>query len=193
MARPCLYNTEEEKVEAAWGHQRTYYAQLCAQKWQKMEETCEGKEYNDSQARCVGRPHLHQTPEQKVEAACNYRKEYYDRHHEEICTKYRIKSDLNHMSLKPAKRDTNKMNKMNKTRSHKNKWARLCDDIDASLQVLIGSSESSTVLVEGLCTHFIANPDQPDSLNVLRSTHDGLEDLLQRFCDSCLKGSGGLE
>jgi hypothetical protein len=36
------------------------------------------------------------------------------------------------------------------------------------------------VLVEGLCTHFIANPDHPDSLTAIQSAHDRLGDLLQR-------------
>ncbi|KAG1855836.1 hypothetical protein C8R48DRAFT_776205 [Suillus tomentosus] len=96
---------------------------------------------------------------------------------EEIRIKYRNKSNSkvldNTSSLKPARSVRDANNK------RKNKWARQCNDIDASLQVLIGSL-SSTALVEGLCELFIANPDKPDLLDVLRSAHNGLDDLLMR-------------
>ncbi|KAG2125465.1 hypothetical protein DEU56DRAFT_916527 [Suillus clintonianus] len=115
--------------------------------------------------------------EEKIEAARRSRKAYYARNREEIRIKYQNKSNSkaldNTSSLKPARSVRDAHNK------RKNKWARQCDDIDASLQVLIGSS-SSTALVEGLCELFIANPDKPDSLDVLRSAHNGLEDLLMR-------------
>lgn len=53
-----------------------------------------------------------------------------------------------------------------------------CDEIDACLQTLIGSS--SAVFVEGLCTYFISNPDNADSSHAMRAAIDALEDLCQR-------------
>ncbi|KAG2121982.1 hypothetical protein DEU56DRAFT_760498 [Suillus clintonianus] len=178
MARPRLHNTKEEKAEAARAYTRAYYARhrdkLCAQK----KEIYKGKEDRlCDRPVTVGRPRSHHTAEEKIEAARRSRKAYYARNREEIRIKYQNKSNSkaldNTSSLKPARSVRDAHNK------RKNKWARQCDDIDASLQVLIGSS-SSTALVEGLCELFIANPDKPDSLDVLRSAHNGLEDLLMR-------------
>jgi hypothetical protein len=56
--------------------------------------------------------------------------------------------------------------------------ARPCDEIDACLQTLIGSS--SALFVEGLCTYFISNPDNADSSHVMRAAIDTLEDLHRR-------------
>ncbi|KAG1735741.1 uncharacterized protein EDB91DRAFT_1083641 [Suillus paluster] len=169
MARPCLHNTKEEKAEAARAYKRAYYAchrdKLCAQK----KEIYKGEE-DTSKPATVGRPHSYYTTEEKIEAAHRSRKAYYARNREEIHIKCRNKSNLDNTSnLKPARlvRHANR---------RKNKW--LYNDIDTSLQVLIGSS--STALVEGLCELFIANPDKPDSLDVLRLAHNGLEDLLLR-------------
>ncbi|KAG2109146.1 hypothetical protein DEU56DRAFT_762468 [Suillus clintonianus] len=176
MARPRLHNTTEEKAEAARTYKRAYYARhrdkLCAQK----KEIYKGKEDRlCDRPVTVGRPRSHHTAEEKIEAARRSRKAYYARNREEIRIKYQNKSNSkvldNTSSLKPARSVRDAHNK------RKNKWQ--CDDIDASLQVLIGSS-SSTALVEGLCELFIANPDKPDSLDVLRSAHNGLEDLLMR-------------
>jgi hypothetical protein len=48
--------------------------------------------------------------------------------------------------------------------------------MDACLQVLISSSSTSDLL-EGLCTYFISNPDNPDSLDIMQGAIDALEDL----------------
>lgn len=44
--------------------------------------------------------------------------------------------------------------------------------------MLINSSSTAN-FVEGLCTYFISNPDNPDSMDVMRGAIDALEDLRQ--------------
>ncbi|KAG2107822.1 hypothetical protein DEU56DRAFT_762583 [Suillus clintonianus] len=130
---------------------------LCAQK----KEIYKGKEDRlCDRPVTVGRPRSHHT-EEKIEAARRSRKAYYARNPWTI----------------PVASNRRAQYEMHTTNAKQ--MGRQCDDIDASLQVLIGSS-SSTALVEGLCELFIANPDKPDSLDVLRSAHNGLEDLLMR-------------
>ncbi|KAG1805843.1 uncharacterized protein BJ212DRAFT_1303904 [Suillus subaureus] len=178
MARPHLHNTEEEKAEAACAYKRAYYARHCDKLCLQKKEIYKGKQdrlCGHGRPASVGQPCLHYTAEEKLEAACQSQKAYYDCNREEIHIKYQNKSNSkvldNTSSLKPTWSVQDANNR------RRNKWARLCDDIDTSLQAIIGSS-STVALVEGLCELFIAKPDEPDSLDVLWAAHNGLEDLL---------------
>ncbi|KAG1844882.1 hypothetical protein C8R48DRAFT_678309 [Suillus tomentosus] len=78
MAKPQLYNTPEEKLEAARTYRCAYNA--CQRNKSLAAETKITKEKQDSAPSMpVGRPCIHDTPDKKHEARHRYRQVYYER------------------------------------------------------------------------------------------------------------------
>ncbi|KAG1743571.1 uncharacterized protein EDB91DRAFT_1080976 [Suillus paluster] len=162
MAQPWLHNTEEEKSEAAHTYRRSYYARQRDKLHTPKQKNCKkGRQYDSDTALMpvVGRPRLYNTPEEKLEARHSSRWAYYKRNRDEICAKrqekYQEKSKLKeYVALLAVEVVSNY----------------------AHLQVLISSSSTAN-FVKGLCTYFISNPDNPDSLDIMRGAIDALEDL----------------
>ncbi|KAG1896977.1 uncharacterized protein F5891DRAFT_1192388 [Suillus fuscotomentosus] len=152
MAKPRLYNTPEEKLEAACTYRRAYNARQRNKLLAPETKTTKAKR-DSAPSMPVGRPCIHDTPDKKREARRRYRQVYYECHRDELRAKKQEKSRLKC-------------------------WTTQCSDIDARLQAVTGSSSTAN-FVEGLCKYFVSHPNNPDSLDVMQTTIGILENLHQ--------------